>query len=123
MRTYGRRAFVRLGPTAGGLGMLAACAPAPSATAPSAPKAEEGIIVGKARAAAPARAVCLRNFLRERFVDACFDEERMRVRLALFESAIKSESGRVAAELSGPAPHPGPAAVELKNATKDKAIP
>src|SRR5438105_15564015 len=36
---FGRRAFVRLGVAAGGLGMLAACAPAPppTATAPPAP--------------------------------------------------------------------------------------
>ena len=39
-RTFGRRTFVRLGVAAGGLGMLAACAPAapppPAATAPPA---------------------------------------------------------------------------------------
>ena len=44
-RTFGRRAFVRLGVAAGGLGMLAACAPAPSAapaaTAPPAAKPTE----------------------------------------------------------------------------------
>src|SRR5437899_6397596 len=36
---FGRRAFVRLGVAAGGLGMLAACAPAPppTATTPPAP--------------------------------------------------------------------------------------
>ncbi len=35
-RTFGRRTFVRLGLAAGGIGMLAACTPAPTPTAPAA---------------------------------------------------------------------------------------
>ena len=55
-RTFGRRAFVRLGVAAGGVGMLAACAPsAPSAPATTAPPAPQTTQASKP-AAAPTQA-------------------------------------------------------------------